>query len=76
MLLMTEAHSSTGGVAIVFQDEYRNASLVRMRIKAYVADHRHEFQLSSDIYRRIKAWLLKEKLIDTSFFKPGRDLVQ
>ena len=62
------------GVAVVFRDEYRNASLVRMKVKAYVADHRQEFRLSSDIYRRVKKWLLEEAKINPSFFLPGREL--
>lgn len=56
-------------IVVNFFDDFKEASLVRMKIKAYVYDHRYEFRFSSDIYERIKKYLGEKNLIPPDFYK-------
>jgi small-conductance mechanosensitive channel len=56
-------------VAILFKDVYKETSLVQLRIRAYVHDHRYEFAFSSDVYVRIKTQLEREHLIPPGFYR-------
>ena len=56
-------------VTILFQDSFKETSLVKLKIKAYVLDHRLEFKFSSDIYERIKKHFALQNKIDSLFYR-------
>ena len=56
-------------VVINFFDDFKETSLVRMKIKAYVKDHRFENRFSSDIYERIKIYTKQNNIIPTDFYR-------
>ncbi|MBN1798380.1 MAG: mechanosensitive ion channel [Spirochaetales bacterium] len=56
-------------VVILFQDVYTETALLKMKIKAYVADHRYEFVFSSDICERIKHYFMEHKIIPPDFYR-------
>jgi len=59
-------------VVILFQDVYKETALIKMKIKAYVSDHRYEFIFSSDICERIKQYFTEYKIIPPDFYRlPG-----
>jgi small-conductance mechanosensitive channel len=59
-------------VVILFQDVYKETALIKIKIKAYVVDHRHEFIFSSDIFERIKHYFREHKMIPVDFYSlPG-----
>ncbi len=55
-------------VVIIFKDEYNRVSLVKMKVKSYVYDHRYEFAYSSDLVKRIKKVINQEQLISRDFY--------
>lgn len=55
-------------IVILFNDYFDRISLIRLRIKAYVFDHRYEFKFSSDIYERIKIKMREKNLVSPQFY--------
>jgi small-conductance mechanosensitive channel len=61
-------------VAANVKDAYANASIIKVRLKSYVKDHRLEFRYSSELYLRVKAYLAEQGLVPPSFYRaPGAD---
>lgn len=59
-------------VVVNFQDTFKEMSLVQMKIKAYVYDHRFENRFSSDVYVRLKIYMKRARLIGEDFYSlPG-----
>lgn len=50
-------------VAVMLQDGFQNRPFMRVRVKAYVYDHRFEMLLQSDITLRAKAAFLKRGIL-------------
>jgi small-conductance mechanosensitive channel len=55
-------------VNILFKDEIKYYSVIKMKVKSYVYDHRYEFTYSSDLMQRIKKKIQNEKLIPDGFY--------
>ena len=51
-------------VAVVLADEYSETPYMRLRIKAYVFEHRYENALRTDVTTRAKKELLRQGLLD------------
>jgi small-conductance mechanosensitive channel len=59
-------------VVILFHDVYKETALLKLKIKAYVFDHRYEFIFSSDICERIKHYFAQHNSIPPDFYRlPG-----
>jgi small-conductance mechanosensitive channel len=46
-------------VSIVFQHHFQRELKIKMKVKAYVFDHRYEFAFASDITKRVQEFLLE-----------------
>ncbi len=55
-------------IAIHFNTEFNYKPCVKMKVKAYVFDHRYESAFASDITRKVRTALVKESLIDKTFY--------
>ena len=55
-------------VVILFVSDFKESPVIKMKVKAYVFDHRYEFKFSSDITKRVLSELFDENLIDKEFY--------
>jgi len=51
-------------IAVVLTDEYSETPYLRLRVKAYVFEHRYENALKTDLTKRAKKELLRQGLLD------------
>jgi len=59
-------------INIIFTDIYKETSMIKMKIKAYVFDHRYEFLFSSDIYQRLKRHFNMNNIVQPDFYRLPR----
>jgi small-conductance mechanosensitive channel len=55
-------------VSVLFVSDFKESPVIKMKVKAYVFDHRYEFKFSSDITKRVLSSLFDKKLIDKDFY--------
>lgn len=61
-------------VTVLCKDEFHSfVSVMKIKAKSYVFDHRYEAAYSSDIYQRVKEYLISQNVIDDSFFRINRN---
>ncbi len=58
-------------VSVVFESTLNKIPVIKMKVKAYVFDHRYEFVFSSDITKRVMKSLRDEKVINEHYFGPA-----
>jgi small-conductance mechanosensitive channel len=63
-------------VVVLVQDGFDKTPFLRLRVKAYVYDHRFEPRLQSDITRRAKAEFMRRGLLQGWQSQPGYALVE
>lgn len=55
-------------VSIIFNSHIVERPVIKMKVKAYVFDHRYEFVFSSDITKRVKKALFEQNLVSEDFY--------